>query len=49
MRFTSYSPLLLFVIAHLIISAQSKCVYSQGEDYMPYVYDGESFPINYTM
>lgn len=45
----SFSILLLFKIILLAASVSGKCAFSQSESMMPFAYDGDAFPLNYTM
>ena len=36
------------VILSLVVSTICRCVYTQPESGLPYLYDGEAFPQNYT-
>jgi hypothetical protein len=41
---------IIICLASFIIFSQSKCAYTQPEGGgLPYIYDGDSFNINYTM
>lgn len=42
-------PASLLCLLSLIVLGASKCAYTQSPDILPYVYDGDAFPINYTM
>jgi hypothetical protein len=44
-------PIALLMLSAIFLAylAEAKCVYTQPESGLPYIYDGEAFPINYTM
>ncbi len=41
------SKTIFFALLATIVS--TKCAYTQPQHGLPYVYDGDSFPINYTV
>lgn len=38
----------LVVLTTLIINVATKCAYTRLKDTLPYIYEGEAFPMNYS-
>lgn len=38
----------LAVLLMMLVGASGKCAYTQPKEGLPYIYDGEAFPMNYS-